>query len=395
MRTRKMNTKKLLFSFVMLVSFVFLASAVSAQGNLAEINSVTIDGIDSSDEPAIIVGDVLLVGVEFTPLENLSDVSIRAEIEGDSRVVRAERTGLVVEDGHRVYQTLRVEVPFDLENKLSSYAWLTIKVSGQGYQTEESYRVRLHREPYRVDVLPVIVPQSVEAGELFPVDVVLRNKGYNDVRHLYVTAKIPALGIEESGFFGDLAAINLDNDHPDTVNRRIFLRLDSDTNPGNYELEITVEGRNIQTTKTARVSVENPFPEGNVIVSDGEILLANPTNKLVVYRLVTESGSDLSVSLSETLVSVPAGSSRTVYVDAESDVIGTHEYSVSVYAADNSLVEKINFSKNVRGTQTSLASPLFVLTIILAIIFVVLLVVLIVLVGKKPKQTEEFGESYY
>ncbi len=390
-----MDIKKLLVSFVMLVSFVLLASTVSAQ-ELAVIDSVTIDGVDATNFPAIIVGDVLLVRVEFTPLANLSDVTVRAELEGDRRTVSATRSGLVVEEGYRSFQTLRVEVPFDLDEKLSSYALLTVKISGSGFRTEESFPMRLQREPFRVDVLSVELPQSVNAGEYFPVEVVLRNRGYNNLRDLKVTIKVPALGIERSSFFGG-SLVATENGKVDTLKDTLYLKLPYDVSPGTYSLEavVTVSGKDAADSKTVQFVARNQFPQGNFVVSDGEILIANPTNELVVYRLTTESEKDVSVRLSESTVAIPAGSSRTVRVELLTDFAGRHDYSVNVYALDGSLVQKVEFSETIREGKTSLASPLFILTIILAIVFVVLLVVLIVLVGKKPKSTEEFGESYY
>ena len=62
------------------------------------------------------------------------------------------------------------------------------------------------------------------------------------------------------------------------------------------------------STASAQVTVENDFSSGNVIVSassktvavsenaEYSILIVNPTNKLKVYRVVTESTGSLSTS---------------------------------------------------------------------------------------------------
>ena len=128
-------------------------------------------------------------------------------------------------------------------------------------------------------------------------------------------------------------------------------------------------------------------------MSGNQLLIVNPTNQLIVYRLVPQSTSVVSVSLSESLVAVAAGSSRTVTVDTTSDVLGTQTYAVNVFSADGTLVDTVSFSKTFEGRDVT--SSIVVLTIVLAIIFIVLLVVLIVLLGKKSKKTEEFSESYY
>ena len=406
-----METKKLLVSFMMLVSVLFLAATVSAVTNVGAINSVEVDGINVSDNPAIIAGETVLVKVEFTSDVNVSDITVEVEIEGDRKDVQAETALFDVEDEHTYAKTLRLDIPFDLKDELSGFVDLNIKISGSGYKTIGSYTLRIQRESYNLNVLSVGGPQTISAGESFPVDFVLRNIGYNNLDDLFVTAKISALDIEKSVFFGDLVAIQCDKDansvenygididrkcienKEDTASGRIFLQLPFDANPGVYALELEIESEDLVSSETVQVVIENPFSQGHFIVSGDQLLIVNPTNQLVVYRLVPQSTSIVSVSLSGSVVAVPAGSSKTITVDATSDVLGTQTYAVNVFSADGTLVDTVSFSKNFEGRD--ITSPIIVLTIVLAIIFIVLLVVLIALLGKKSKKTEEFGESYY
>ncbi len=406
-----MNMKKLLVFFMVLVGVLFVANTVSAAEIAEDPITVEVNGIDVNDNASIVVGETILVRVEFDALVNTQDVTIEVELEGDRKDVDAETSLFDVEAGNRYHKTLVLEVPFDLRDSLSGDASLNIDISGSGYETSESYTLRIQRESYSVDILSVEVPQKVNAGELFPVDIVLKNLGYNDLEDLFVTAKVSALGVERTSFFGDIVALRCDDeaesaeenwgvnitrkcfeDERDTVTGRIFLQMPYDAEPGVYALEVEVENEDTVSSKAVQLVTKNSFPDGNFIVSDGKLLIVNPTNEIVVYRLVPQSTDDVTVSLSETLVSVPAGSSKTVIVDADSDVSGTHTYSVSVFGMDGKLVETVSFTETVDGTVTS---PIVVLTIVLAIIFIVLLVVLIVLLGKKPEKTEEFSESYY
>ena len=408
---KNMETKKLLVSFLLFVSVLFLTASISA-ADVGTINEVEINGIDVLDDPAIIAGETVLVKVEFTSDVNASDITVEVEIEGDKKDVQAETSLFDVEEEHTYAKTLRLEIPFDLKDELSGFVDLNIEISGSGYKTTDSYSLRIQREPYNLNVLSVSVPQTISAGESFPVDFVLRNIGYNDLDDLFVTARISALDIEKSVFFGDLVALECDEgaentsenygveidrrcfeDKTDTASGRIFLQLPFDAQPGIYALELKVDGEDMVSSETVQVVIENPFPEGHFIVSGDQLLIVNPTNQLVVYRLVPQSTAVVSVSLSESIVAVPAGSSRTVIVDATSDALGTQTYAVNVFSADGTLIDTINFSKNFEGRD--ITSPIVVLTIVLAIIFIVLLVVLVVLLGKKPKKAEEFGESYY
>ena len=408
----KMNAKKLLVSFVMLVSALLLVSMVSASGNLANDGVVLeVNGINVNDNPAIVVGETVLVRVEFTSQVNAPDVTVTVELSGDRKTVEAETSLFDVEFGQRYVRTLAIEVPFDLKDSLSGFADLELRISGSGYRSETSVPLRIQRKSYSLDVLSVVVPQTVKAGELFPVDIVLKNVGYNDLDDLFVTAELSALDVKRTSFFGDLVALECDRtfeaednygvdlnrkcneDDEDTLSGRLFLQIPYDAVKGVYALEIKTGNGDTVSSQTVQVVVENQFSNGNFIVSGNQLLIVNPTNQMVVYRLVPQSTGVVSVSTSENLVSVPAGSSRTVAIDAIANAPGTYDYVVNVFSVDGNLVETVSFSKVFDGREVT--SPIVVLTIILAIIFIVLLVVLIVLLGKKPQKSEEFGESYY
>ncbi len=408
-----MNMKKLLVFFVALVSVFLIASTVSATNEIANDSTLTIEvnGIDADDNPSIVVGETIFVRVEFDAVVNAQDITVEIELEGNKKDVDAETSSFDVEAGNRYHKTLALEVPFDLKDSISGYAELNIKISGDGLKDTFEKSLRVQREPYSVKILSVEVPQKVSAGELIPVDIVLKNLGYNDIDDLFVTAKVSALGIERTSFFGDIVSLRCDEemeseenlginitrkcfeDERDTITGRIFLQMPYDVEPGIYALEVEVENDDTVSSKAVQLVTKNSFPNGNFIVSDGKLLIVNPTNKIVVYRLVPQSTDDVSVSVSETLVSVTAGSSKTVIIDAESNTAGTYTYSISVFSMDGNLIDTVSFTETVKGREVT--SPIVVLTIVLAIIFIVLLVVLIVLLGKKPEKTEEFSESYY
>ena len=408
---QNMKAKKLMVSFLMFVSVFILATAVVSAAPLATISSVEVDGVDASDSPALVVGDTVSVRVEFNSLVNASDVTVEAELESDRKDVQAQTKAFDVETGSEYVKTVKLQVPFDLRDELSDVVTLDVEISGDGFKTETSFDLRVQREPFNADIKSVGVPQTINAGDRMPVDIVLKNTGYNDLEDLFVTVGVPALNTERSAFFGDLVALECDEDDTavenygvdvdrrcneddeDTLNGRIFLEVPFDAESGMYTLEVTVENEDTVSSETVQVEVDNAFSAGNFIVSGNQLLIVNPTNEVVVYRLVPESTSAVSVSVSDSLVAVPAGSSSTVVTDASSNLGGVQTYSVNVFLADGALVDSVSFSKNFEGRDVT--SPIVVLTIVLAIIFIVLLVVLIVLIGRKPEKAEEFGESYY
>ena len=404
-----MNTKIFLVSLLALVSVLFLATTVSAADFTAI--DVEVDGVDVISSPAIVVGDTVSVRVEFTSNVNASDVTVEVEIEGDKHDSEAQTKSFDVEEGHRYVKTLRLEVPFDLKDDLSGFVSLTVDISGDGYKTQKSYTLRVQRESFNADIKSIGVPQTIKAGDTFSVDVVLKNNGYNDLDDLYVTARISALGLERSAFFGDLVALECDDDDSplenygvdidrkcneddeDTLNRRLFLQIPFGVESGIYALEVEVENDDTTSSEVVQVVIDNAFSAGNFIVSGNDLLIVNPTNDVVVYRLVPESTSQVSVSLDQSLVAVPAGASKMVTVDAKAQTAGTFTYSVNIFDVSGNLVDSVSFTTSETGRNAT--SPIVVLTIILAIIFVVLLIVLIVLIGKKPEKAEDFGESYY
>ena len=405
-----MNTKKLLVSFAMLFSVLFLAVAVSA-APIGTITNVEVDGLNVNSNPAIVVGNAVDVRVDFSSSVNASDVTVEVEIEGDKKDVEAQTRSFDVESGKAYSRTLKLDVPFDLKDDLSGPADLTVTVSGDGYKTISTYTLRVQRESFSANILSISVPQTVEAGENFPVDIVIKNIGYNNLDDLFVTAKLSALGIERTAFFGDLVALECDKDltsvenygvdvsrkcnedNSDTLIGRIFLQAPYDVKSGLYTLSVSAENEDTSSSKTAQIEIGNDFSSGTFLVSGNQLLIVNPTNEVVVYRLVPASTNGVSVSLSDSLVAVPAGMSKAVTVSASSSVEDAQIYSVNIFSADGKLVEVVNFSTTAQDGK-SISSPVVVLTVILAIIFVILLVVLVVLIGKKPEK-EEFGESYY
>lgn len=403
--------KKFLVSFLLAVSVLVLAAtAVSATSPLATITNVQVNGVDVAQNPAIVAGDSAIVRVDFSSLVNTQNVAVKVEIQGNRNNVQVETGVFDVESGFVYSKSLSLNVPLNIKDSLSDFVTLTVKISGDnGFRTDATYTLRVQRPSYNADIMSVSVPQNVNAGQLFPVDFVLKNVGYNDLTDLYVTASIPALGITQTSFVGDLVALECNKDATavsnfgvnitrkcnensvETTSGRVFIQLPWDAKTGTYALQLTAKNSDTTSSQTVQVNVQNPLSSGNFIVSGNQMLIVNPTNQVVVYRLVPESTNAVTVSVSDSVVAVPAGSSRTVTVSTSGST-GAQNYFVDVFSADGSLLNRVNFTTTETGNA---ASPIVVLTIILAIIFIVLLVVLIVLIGKKPEKSEEFGESYY
>jgi len=421
-----MNTKKLLVSLSLAVLAIFLVATVSASGLVYDLNNnynvsystgqlalddesvIEIDGINVLDAPSLVGGDYVAVVVEFTAAINATDVEIEIEL-GDNKVVSKS---FDVEADHTYRKALKIEVPTDdLDDEISDEVALEVTISGEDWDNddvESSWKVSVNtqRESYNPEVKSITVAQSVEAGETFPVSIVLKNMGYNDLEDTYVTVAISELGVYKTRYFGDL--VNLedvcdsdDEDCDDTVNGVFYLTVPYGVEAGVYTLEVVVENDDVEYSVAKQLVIENDFASNVIVTTSGKtvsvgdkveytLLLVNPTNDLRVYTLVVESAGEVSTS-TETVVPVSAGSSKTVTLTAEASEAG--QYNIVVNVLSGSDAEKVELNLNVE--EKSIANPVIVLTVILAIIFLVLLVVLIVLLGRKPAKTEEFGESYY
>ncbi len=381
-----MNTKNLMVSFVAIAMALFLVATVSAL-DITDEAVITVNGMNIiNDDVSVVAGETITVKVYFIANESDTDVTVTVEIEGDKIDTEVESEVFDVENGSQYRKVLNIKVPYELKDKVSGEVTLNIKIEGREHETEIlPVTLNVQRPSYNIDFKSINVAKNVEAGEKFSVDIFLKNTGYNDLDDLFVTARISALDLEQRFYFGDLVAIEVEDDDEDTLSERFYLTVPYDALTGAYTLEVEVSNEDTVLSKTVTVEI-NGLPS-QVFKTENGLMIINPTDKIAVYTVVVESPA----SVSRNVVSVEAGKSETIIVTPNAE--GEYNFDVSVLNADGELVSTVTFTGSEEASQ--LASPIVILTVILAIIFLVLLVVLIVLVTKKPEKAEEFGESYY
>ena len=403
----KMNTKNLWVFFFALASILLVANNfVSASASeLVTINAVEIDDVSAlGNEVAVVAGETITVKVFFTSLQSASDVKLKLELEGTKVNEEAVTAPFTVEKGKKYSKTLTLTIPYELQNEVSDELTLDIKIWNGDFRTE-SNRISLNvqRPSYNAAIMSIDTAQTAKAGKVFPIDVVLKNTGYNNLDDVYVTVKIGALGLERSSYFGDLVAIENKYDG-DTTTKRFLIEIPSNAKAGAYTLEVKAFNNDFSVSQSKQIAVDNEFPTSAVVAeikksasvgseAEFELVIANPTDKLRVFRIVTESNGDLTTGSSATLVSVPAGETKTISVTAKPHSQGEYTFDVSIFAGEK-LVDSVKLGVLAEGRSASSGS-IVALTIILVIIFLVLLSALIALMKKKPEQSEEFGESYY
>jgi hypothetical protein len=410
-KSKKMNTKNLLVSLCTFVFALFLIGSVSA--SLVGNYTVTVDGIvvDSNDTTtypyyniSVVAGEDITVKVYFTANNSDTDVTVEAEIEGDKVDYKASTSVFDVIAGKAYKKTLSLKVPYELKDEVYNDGLeLNIEIDGKEFKTVlEPILLTVQRPSYNAVVKSVTTPSSIEAGETFPVEIVIENLGYNELDDVYVSAKIAELGLVQGPkWIGDLNPLEeCDGDckYEDTVSAKLYLEVPYNAKAGVYDLEVVVTNDDTETVKVKEIVIDNelssniiPSVTGQVVAKDEEavydLLIVNPTNKVRVYKIVSEG----DVSFTSKVVAIPAGSSKVVSILASSQEEGKFPFTANVFVGDT-LEEAVELELTVEGKSSN---SVVVLAIVLAIIFLVLLVVLIVLLSKKPEKKEDFGESYY
>jgi hypothetical protein len=399
---RKMNVKNLMVSFVLALFLVAGFATVSAAG--AVIDEVQVNDDIAIGTTTVTAGEEIAVEVIFTATENDTEVTLEVELDAE-KDIEVSTAKFVVYSGKQYTKTLVLTLPAEIKDAFSEALSLNVKIDGNSIFEYQPYELLVIRPTFDAEVKSVVVPSSITAGDTFPVEVVLKNMGHNDLDDLYVSASIKELGVSQGPkWFGDLVCFEncaAECDEEDTAMGRLYLDVPYSAKAGVYTLELVVENDDTETRVVKEIVVANDF-SSNVIstntakaVSVGEeavyeLLIVNPTNNVKVYNIVTES-EEVSSSASQAVVAVPAGSSKAVTVAASSDVEGTYTFNVNVFEGEN-LSDTVAYNLVVEGKATN---TVFILTIVLAAVFLILLVALIVILGKKPEKSEEFGESYY
>lgn len=411
-----MTSRKILVSFVAILALAVLmiagVSAVATNQHV-EITDVEVSGVDvlGGGQIAEFSGSTVPVRVQFLadelPSAVSQDVRVKAWISGSAS--NAAVTGRFDVLAGRTYtRTLSVPISDDLDDDETEED-LTLNVliesKDDGTLSEIEIDLTVQKESYLLEVLDVDMSNEVKAGDVLVLDVVLKNVGRRFADDTFVVARVPALGIEDRAYFGDLSAVDQsDPDKENTNERRLALRFPKTAPAGIYIVEIEALNEDSITSLTRRVVVSGASSNTMVLApihsktfaagqsQEYSLTLVNTGSNVEVYELVVDS-SGINVVLDEPVVVVPAGSSKTVKLTAVADSEGKKNFAVNVHSGTE-LVKTESFTANVEGGSVA-GNATVLLTVILAIVFVVLLVVLIVLLTRQPQKSEEFGESYY
>lgn len=404
-----MNTKNFVGLFVIAIAMLFVAPFVSAQ-SFATVSYVEIDSVPliQGQRFAVDAGQSLEMDVVFNAIANANDVRVRARVLGEPSLSDTTSRFDIIAGG-TYSKRLSIDVPYDID--LNEDFILEVKVENQLGGTTFTAVFVVQRESYALEFLSVESPSRISAGEVLPVEVVVKNRGRYVARDTFVIASIdiPGYGtVSKRVFLEDLAANESVNNEieDDSIEGRILLAIPSSAAPGLYTVEVKAYNSDSETVSVRRVEIVSGNSNSAMIASPSSrtfsagsegsysLTIVNSGNRILVYNLVTESDNGLTVDFDDSVVVVPAGSSKTVDMTAMAAREGSYNFKVTVLDSENNVVGEKSFVANVEGRSVG-GNAAVVLTIILAIVFVVLLVVLIVLLTRKPAKANESGESYY
>lgn len=426
-----MSKRNLLVFIVSVFALAFALSNVSAFG---EIETVEVNGVIVVDhgqqvgsvDLANFVGDRVPVLVVFKSNNGSStsqgnevlaeDVRIKAWISGEAEnVVTSERFDVL--ENNLYTRMIYLDIPSDLRDVLDETRKLEILVESKADGTADSETVdfTVQRASYVLEILSVDMQPEVNLGDSLVVDVVLKNRGRQFADDAFLTISIPQLGLQERTYFGDLSPIDQDDpEKDDAVERRTYIRIPANVEPGLYDVKVEafnadtydvvdrrvlVAGGAVENTQVVAASTFKTFNVGET--ESYKLTIVNRGTVVRVFELKVDAQDNLNVDVSDQLIVVPAGTSRTVEFLVDSNIRDDYTFTVDVMSDGGALIESETFRANVvegnsnGGSNGVQANTTVLLTVILAIIFVVLLVVLIVLLTRKPETKEEFGESYY
>ena len=424
-KKRNMKAKPILGFFLAVLTVASMVMLVSATPLNLTFTEVQVNGDSEglSETVAVFAGDIVPVRVEFTADEDSEGpLEISMWIQGAKSQTEVERElNRDLLNGSRYSTSLSVFIPSDLDDDdvVARELTLVIRIESDEGSIEQDVALLAQRKANSLDVLLVDFDSIANAGSTLPVTVVLQNTGSHKADDTFVTVSVSELGLSRTVFFSDLFPVencddddvtlcdNAQEDNEDTLERRIFLSIPSGAAPGIYNVEVTAVSDDASTSVIKPLTVVGTPIEGSVLsnpvsktFSVGEtvtydLILVNTGNKIGIYNLVPEASDALSVTLSDTLTTVPAGSSKTVKVFVKANREGTFDFAVNTVSEGFS--ERAVYTANVQGRSVTsgAGNNVILLTIVLEIIFVVLLVILIVLLSRKPERSEEFGESYY
>ena len=250
-----MKNKAILVSFIALFAIVFALNTVIAASedvDYVEITDVIVNDIsvDGDTIAAGMVHETVPVEVKFKATgawyddehTEVSDVRVKVYIEGYRVDISDSTSRFRIVEGSTYIKRFNLDLPssMDLDEDPEDLQ-LVVRISAKGEDSlENEYDLTMQKEQYSLNIMSVEFDESVDAGNVIPVDIVLQNNGGERLDNVYVRVSIPEAGISRKTFFGDMSPDAEDDydDIVDSASKRVYLNIPKDTITGIYNLQV-------------------------------------------------------------------------------------------------------------------------------------------------------------
>ena len=251
-----MQAKRILGLFVAMFVVLATISFVAAGSLNVSIDEVRVNDVSGTITLSGSPGESMPIDVRFTAGSDLEDLKVSAWIDGYKSDISSSTSRFDVLAGRTYVKRFSLDLPSvqDLKD-LSNDLTLHVRISNKNDDVEAQYSITVQRDSYAYNLLSVEAPNKASAGDIIPVDVVLKNTGARELEDSFVTVSIPELGIQRKAYFGDLTPQdeNGGDGKQDARERRVYLVIPSDTLSGNYD--IVVKASNYDSSSTAIESI--------------------------------------------------------------------------------------------------------------------------------------------
>lgn len=393
------KTVILAFSIMALLALTIMVAAVPT------VEYVKIDGDihESGDTLVVERGETLDIRVKLQAGNTgHDDVEVEADILGYEYNDRTDDLSdsssiFDMDAGETRFESLEIKIPVKADKDIYD---LRVRVASRsGPSIEQRFRVSLEGNRHELEIRDVLLhPRVVEAGSSLLVNVRTTNRGEKDEEDVKVTASIPALGLTDSDYIGELEA-----DESET-SEELFMRIPACAQPGKYTLDIEVEyDEGFESTSASEVveviagrlcgESDDSSDEGKTIISVGsqtQQLVAGKGGATYSIAITNAGRNDKTYSIAvsgvdswgtyrvdpSTTTLVRAGETKPVFVFVsanENSAAGQQSFVVTVNSGTQS--EPVQFNavvakgeSNVRQWAEFVLIALVVLLIILGLI---------------------------
>lgn len=216
--------------------------------------------------PAIERDSIMSVRVTFNASEDMSNVIVRAWINGYREDIEDKTSGFDIFNGTQYTKTLNLPIPADIDAKDNFTLYVKIETKNELHGVDEAQvNLSTQRTSNKLEILSVN-PWSQNTGRLvagttFYTDVVIKNIGNHLAEDTFVNVSIPELNLERTVYVGDVDSY--DNDYQDTVKTTVSMKLPEDVKSGSYKLVVQAYNSEISTEATQSITVNGVAKNDN------------------------------------------------------------------------------------------------------------------------------------